>query len=207
MKCWLCYELFHIKCIPITNDNSTYVNRNSNVWWCLDCTSSTLPFVCIEEESEYLNTLSAENTNINILENLVFNPFDINDDPNLRPWCDIDPDLQFFNDMTYINSNIKCNYFTETGLNAKIQENMTELEYFSVLHLNIRSVPKNLSSFDYLLCELEMRFTVIGLSETWLDASNVDLYDLEGYNSEHKYRENRKGGGVSLFVKNEIMYK
>ena len=71
---------------------------------------------------------------------------------------------------------------------------------FSVIHLNIRSLPANLSSFLSYLDNLDHTFSVIGLTETWLNPSNVSSYCIDGYNHVYRTRCLSKGGGISLFV-------
>ena len=45
-----------------------------------------------------------------------------------------------------------------------------------------------------------MKFSFIGLSETWLDKYKHEFYDIQGYYCINRYRENRRGGGVSLHI-------
>ena len=52
---------------------------------------------------------------------------------------------------------------------------------------------------------LEHRFSVIGLTETWLRPSNIDAYGIDGYNHVGITRSNQHGGGVSLFICNEML--
>ena len=53
---------------------------------------------------------------------------------------------------------------------------------------------------------LEHRFSVIGLTETWLRPSNIDAYGIDGYNHVGITRSNQHGGGVSLFICNEMLF-
>ena len=57
-----------------------------------------------------------------------------------------------------------------------------------------------------MLQSLDHDFSFIGLTETWLDENKQDLYDLPGYNCIHRYREGRRGGGVSLYMRNGISF-
>ena len=50
---------------------------------------------------------------------------------------------------------------------------------------------------DYLSC-LNIKFSVIGISETWLNDSSHSV-DISGFKFLHKYRQNRTGGGVGLY--------
>ena len=37
-----------------------------------------------------------------------------------------------------------------------------------------------------------------------MNTDNVNLYNYQGYQSFHNNREDKKGGGISLFIKDEI---
>lgn len=209
MKCYLCQSLYHIQCISVSYEDSVYCDRHVQQWMCFECVSDNLPFTNIEDETEYYATITCnqDRFTIDVLENMLFDPFESNDDTNIRPWTDIDPDLQFFNDMTFIDPSITCNYYTQENFNDFIQKNDISLDSFSVLHLNIRSLPKNSTNFSCLLDGINLKFSVIGLSETWLSSNNYDLYNVENYNCEHSYRQTRVGGGVSILIKNTISYQ
>ena len=45
------------------------------------------------------------------------------------------------------------------------------------------------------------------LTETWLKNYNKNLYNLKGYQHIHKLRDNKLGGGVSIYVKDNILYE
>ena len=44
------------------------------------------------------------------------------------------------------------------------------------------------------------------MTETWLNESNSDVFQLEGYDLCHKNRVAKHGGGVALFIKSIIYY-
>ena len=84
-------------------------------------------------------------------------------------------------------------------------ENYSDAD-FSFLQLNIRSLPHNLVNLtDYLSC-LNIKFSVIGIPETWLNDSS-HLVDISGFKFLHKYRKNRTGGGVGLYISNDLEFK
>ena len=59
---------------------------------------------------------------------------------------------------------------------------------FSLLHLNIRSLARNLNSLtDFLSC-LDIKFSVIGISENWLIESPQST-DINGFKFLHKHRQ------------------
>ena len=79
------------------------------------------------------------------------------------------------------------------------QKNILEVNNcLSLLHLNIRSLHRNLDSLTTLLKNLELRFSFIGITETWLRDSSHHT-DISGYNFVHNPRKDRTGGGVGLF--------
>ena len=54
---------------------------------------------------------------------------------------------------------------------------------------------------------LNLNFTVIGMSETWLYDANVHCFGIESYNHLFQYRKERRGGGVSLFIHKKLSAK
>ena len=56
------------------------------------------------------------------------------------------------------------------------------------------------------MSNLDIKFTVMAFTETWLNVENVGLYNIEGYNMETAYRTTRKGGGVSLSIAESVNY-
>ena len=74
------------------------------------------------------------------------------------------------------------------------------LNNFTILQLNIRSLPAH---FNELLCtlrELPKQPDIIFLCETWLSDVSNSLYEIDGYSSFHEYRTTKNGGGVSLYI-------
>ena len=54
--------------------------------------------------------------------------------------------------------------------------------FCSSFHMNIRSTRTNLSKMLAYLEVLIHKFDIIGLWETWLKESEIDLYNIHGYN-------------------------
>ena len=56
---------------------------------------------------------------------------------------------------------------------------------------------------------LNYNFSIICFSETWLDETNNENsnYELPGYYSIHQIRNNRKGGGVSIYINKALNFK
>ena len=48
---------------------------------------------------------------------------------------------------------------------------------------------------------------MIYFSETWVDEVGNSLYELANYISKHQVRDDRKGGGVSIYIHNSLSFK
>ena len=209
LKCCTCSESCHLNCIPSVNaTDSIYINRDTNNWLCMQCSQSIFPFNHIESNSEFYKTLKENCSFIseNNLSQLVFNPFENVDDGLYfqSPLFDSDPDLQYFNDRTSVESVSQCEYYLEETFKKKVAEFGVNNEVFSLLHLNIRSIPKNLCQFQQFMSNLNFNFTVLGFTETWLNENNATLYGLPGYDHYFLHRNGKRGGGISIFVNENI---
>lgn len=212
LKCFACKNFVHLACLPfVTSTDSLYVERNTNKWLCCKCTANEFPFNHFPENDDFMKALSENwSTGINFpvdqLNPLEFFPFDLNNENGL-PSENIDPDLQYYNEATYLENVSNCKYYTEDSFIKKCNEVHVDSQCFSLIQINIRSIPKNLTCFENYLRGLNFCFTVIGISETWLNTSNKDCYEIGGYNHYSLCRNIKTGGGVSLFVKDTVSCK
>ena len=51
--------------------------------------------------------------------------------------------------------------------------------------------------------DVDYTFDVIAVSETWM-SHNSNNFNIPGYDAYHIVRENKKGGGVACYVKQEL---
>lgn len=173
---------------------------------CEQCRSHVFPFGEVSNE-DIITLISGNEENINSweeLENELLNPFYLNN-IHVPEFSDIDPDINYYNSS--LSNNLNCKYYNEDSLNGRIASELVNIPTFSLVHLNIRSIQKNLNNFDLYLHNLDIKFDIIGLTETWLNENNADRYRLSGYNVEHNTRKGKKGGGVSIFIKEHINHK
>jgi hypothetical protein len=75
---------------------------------------------------------------------------------------------------------------------------------FSILHLNMRSLPKNYEPFMDTLNISQAKFSAIVLSETWLREDTKNNHVLKGYKSYHTVRAERRGGGISIYIRDDL---
>ena len=80
-------------------------------------------------------------------------------------------------------------------------------QYFSLCHINVRSIRANLQNLESYLQLLNIEFSVIGITETWLDDISYLLYTMPNFNFIENHRKNKSGGGVAIFLRDGIPYK
>ena len=198
ITCTACFNMIHIACSCLTYEEAVLKEN----WLCIHCLSQALPLVHIDDEEEYIEIISTFSTNVKYdmthMNSLVFNPFELNDDEVL-PVCDIDPDTNFFNDSIKTS----CDYITPDIFYNKHVANRTQCDKnMSLFCMNIRSISKHFNELKELLHTCNMCFSFIGLTESWLNETNHDLFSMEGYQPPvQSYRSKQRGGGVMLYVK------
>ena len=69
---------------------------------------------------------------------------------------------------------------------------------------------KNFESFKEFYSTINFKFSIVCFSETWVDDisfSKNSNFQLSGYQVLHQTRKNRKGGGVCVFVHENLSFK
>jgi len=86
------------------------------------------------------------------------------------------------------------------------KENYNEITKSSILFINIRSLKKNYHKLVHEINNLKHKPIIIALQELWTPHP-TQLY-ITGYHKlEHFIRVNKKGGGVGIFVREDINYE
>ena len=102
--------------------------------------------------------------------------------------------------------NDKCDYVDIEGT-TNLNPNNYNL---AVLQLNIRSLLAHQQELKHLLANLSKHNCIINvmlLCETFLSKNTRNMVNIPGYTHIGNYRTDRKGGGVSILLKNGIPYK
>jgi hypothetical protein len=134
------------------------------------------------------------------LLSLKFNPLHYNNQKSLTLSRNLDPDSNFSGDS------LNCDFYTENSLNNMLSNKTTNMNCLSFMHLNMRSLRRNRNQLQQLLASINNMFSVIGISETWLQDSTHHV-DINGYNFEHICRTDKAGGGVGLYITSVLEYK
>ena len=79
-----------------------------------------------------------------VYSQLLFNPLTANLDRFLVRSDDIDPDA-------HVNFDTRCDYYVEDKLNEMLHNQIQNDNYFSIFHLNIRSLQNKLDDLTTLL--------------------------------------------------------
>ena len=135
-------------------------------------------------------------------ENFNFDPFNSGD---ILVNDEQDPDSNFFNDIKHSHN---TSYFLPNEAFEFLSNNNNNS--FSLLHINIRSLKKNIDSLKLLLSEIKFEFKTICLTETWCneeDAGEDSLFHLPQYTCIHQVRSDRRGGSVCIYVHNSLTFK
>ena len=114
---------------------------------------------------------------------------------------DIDPDKYFYKTRQTAES---C-YYLEYDFNQLHISNSR----FSVLHINARSLNKNIDNIKLYLSTFNHTFAVLAISETWEVAHNLVYFSIPGYSIVSIPRNNDfkcRGGGVALYVRDDIKF-
>jgi len=163
------------------------------------CTDS-LPFCHLDDDEFSVAIYELANGTVNFnsdrLFSLKFNPLPPGN-RNLALSSDLDPDSNF---KFYM---FRCDYFTESQFNELFHETRSSFSNcFSLLHLNIRSLSRNYDNFTSFLANIDGKFSIMGVSETWLKDSGYS-FDIVGYDFIHNARPSWIGGGVGIYVNND----
>ena len=97
------------------------------------------------------------------------------------------------------------NYIIEEEMHSFFNPSITDSKTlsFTLLQVNCRSLKANYSSLMNIIESSNASFSAIAVTETWLNETNEDVYQIDGYKFIPKNRSGMKsGGGVGYYIKN-----
>ena len=108
-------------------------------------------------------------------------------------------------DLLDPSENLTSCYYYDVNYISKLRINETD---FSVIHLNISSLPLHINELKLFLSFFKCKFDIISISESRITKSNTlkTNIDIPGYNIEHTPTES-KAGGCLLYISDKIPYK
>ena len=208
-ECKVCNNFFHLLCVPgITRYDEVYITQNFDMY-CTRCNQSIFAYNHYSDDNDFIESLSESwdvriSMSIEELNQKIFIPFEVNINADNHPLYQADPDIHYFN--TVANQVLHSDYYLEDSFIQKVKEREIKPSCFSLIHYNIRSIPKNLHNFQIYLDTIDFNFSIMAFSETWFTDFNCSLYDIEGFNLETNSRLLKRGGGVCLYIRKSISY-
>jgi len=107
------------------------------------------------------------------------------------------PEAELFSKLS------NCRYY----LNDQLDTNLKHVNGLTLIHFNARSLQTNCDKIQQFLNLFDRSFDIIAISETWrTESTNLGDF-LRNYEPSHTYRQNGRGGGVSIYVKKSIPFK
>ena len=178
--CDICESWSHLKCTSFSSAEYTALSNSPEDWYCPSCIANIFPFNHLDYTDFYFALYDFNSCcfDSELLKHKCFNPFlDDPDSRNLLLNSDIDPNPNVFAKNSHLLSN--CIYLTSNEFN-KIP--ISSSNTFSIFHMNVRSLSKHFDDLSEYVSTLNMSFSIIGVSETWLNKSNEHLFNIPGFN-------------------------
>ena len=144
---------------------------------------------------------SIEEPYFQIIEKLELNK-SVHNENSIESSNDIDSQLPSTNDFDYYDTHMFHKLLNNKALNIKTN--------LSIIHTNICSLLKHSEDIDQLLDNLDHRFGVIALTETWHSAKNSEAIKnlvIDGYQPYHGTLGSTQKGGCGFFVANSLKFK
>lgn len=103
--------------------------------------------------------------------------------------------------------------YTHKQIETTIIQNFVDIGTYNndtnnlkLLHINIRSIAKNLDELILFINKINIEYDIIILSETW-KVDNLGLHNLNGYNIYYNNGDTNQNDGVIVYIKKEIKSK
>ena len=92
-------------------------------------------------------------------------------------------------------------------INTRVTKRQELKTHIGICHLNTQSMKSAFGEFQFMVNE--SKFDIITLSETWLknDKHLLEYVNLPGYKFSYRNRDEKRGGGVGVYIKDCITYK
>ena len=74
-----------------------------------------------------------------------------------------------------------CSYLLDDAFKS-ISAQFKKKADLSFMHINAHSIPKNFDLLTLSLSNLNHAFSAIGISETWLNDENAEMYSIDNFN-------------------------
>ena len=125
----------------------------------------------------------------------------------LGSWPDRQHDLDLYNFFQNPDKFDECDpdlmlttpcseYYSVRNFNKMLLN--SEAKSFSIFHCTIRSLPKNLNLLEEILCSLDYKVDILGITETKLGEKSISNVNINGYNFYHTDSPTKAGGPLYI---------
>ena len=211
IPCPSCNHLIHKKCTNLTPNVITQLKNNLNVWECSSCMKNKFPF---SQEDDFDIVVDSFNSNWTCGCKNEIKPFvspgesskyklilSQNSESN-----DHDHDMGFNENYNAYHS-LKPDFkYYETHDFHSLKEKMAD-NSFSLLHTNICSLQYNGDNLQNLVSNLQFRFDIIALTETWNPDYKEHCFQppiINGYKPYKGTTGSTLKGGCGLYISDEL---
>ena len=215
IPCPTCNHLIHKSCCNLSQSQIINFKRSKNIWECPKCASDKFPFADMEDNEILLNSFNsnwncnckyanATELNDEILhqQKLILNYKNDTSDSFFRSPGD-EFDFQF---DSYYALEPKFNYYDTHDFHI-LKDKLTNP--FSVIHTNISSLQHNGDDLFDLLTDLEFKFDVVAVSETWNPEDKKHKFIppiMEGYSPYFGTTGSSLKGGCGMYINSDLSF-
>ena len=110
----------------------------------------------------------------------------------------------------HYNHTTKCKHyddFRQININLKHYYDKNSSGNFSLIHFNIRSLLNKTDDLADFVGDFQPSFDAIAISETWMTDESTHLINIPSYSFIGVHRQQKKGGGVGLYIRDGIIVK
>ena len=215
IPCKQCHSLIHRKCAKLNHYTLQSIGEDIYSWNCSTCRSLQSPFMnqtdseiiqltfnsnydCICKEFSHENTLESK-TNNDLIEKINLPKLKLNEYSGDYS-TDVDEQID-----------LKCNFdYYSVHEFHKLKNNTSSRNSFSVFHTNISSLSTNFEKLELLLYEMNFKFDIIALTETWNSETRKHLFNpglLLGYHQYEGLTGNNMNSGCGFYIAENVPYK
>ena len=215
IPCKQCHSLIHRKCAKLNHYTLKSIGEDINSWNCSTCRSLQFPFMnqtdsemiwltfhsnydCICKEFSHENTLESK-TNNDLIEKINLPKLKLNEYSGDHS-TDVDEQID-----------LKCNFdYYSVHEFHRLKNNTSLRNSFGVFHANISSLSANFEKLELLLYEMNFKFDIIALTETWNSETRKHLFNLGLLLGYHRYESltgNSMKSGCGFYIAKNVPYK
>ena len=215
IPCPSCNHFIHKKCSGLDQSQIIRFKRTKNVWECPHCMQDKFPFTDIDNDDLSLSTFNSNwdcrcktrpvpsNMDANIhQQRLVLNYMNDSSDSHFTPPGE-EFDLQF---ESFYSLEPDFKYY-DTHEFHQLKDKL--INPFSALHSNICSLQQNGEALSDLIADLEFKFDVVAVTETWNPEEKKHKFIapiLEGYSPFIGLTGSSLKGGCGVYINSDLSY-